>query len=533
MKSVKIIVSVAFIILTALMLSIKCSKDKSIEPSSTSAKWTILVYAAGNTYMDSTMDGRSYCLSDIQAIENVGSSADVNVIAMLSSLHTSGIAKYYKIEQFNDSANVISSPILENLGGRNMADAITLKDFLLYGMRNFPAENYMLLIDGYGVGWPGSCRDDINGGGALMPATDMANAIEEALAESSTPRLKIMAFYSQLMGMTEVAYELRNCADWLVASEITSPMQNMLMPQNWLTPLVSDPGITDSLLAINFAQAVLNGGNNEGRLAQIAVVNLLRIPRLAELAGNFGRNLFLNSGQYWNYVLEARDDSHRDEIDYPAYVDLYDFLDHIYDSGHLHDIQYVQAYYDSLNDILLSTIPFSGITYGYPIRKGLAIHLPATRELYDSTNYAGLDFNNLGWNHFVSNFISMAEGSGLPTTISGTVTSPDQPLSDHAYVIADTFHVPNHYPLDSSLVDPTTGNFRINMNILDSIAFAFEAWDDINQDGRRNYGDGYGFWDRDGDNQWDPASHDQIWAHPGQNITDINIRIQTIYPKDR
>jgi hypothetical protein len=525
LKNVKIIVSVAFVLIAVTILSIRCGKDKSIKPTPTTAKWTILVYAAGNTYMDTTLDGQSLCIGDIQALENVGSSNDVKVIAMLSSLKTSGIAKYYQIGHFQDSANVISSPVLENLGARNMADGTTLKDFLLYGIRNYPAENYMLLVDGYGAGWPGCCRDDHNGGGNLMHTTDMANAIEQALSESGVPKLEVMAFYAPLMGMTEVAYELRNYAKWLVASEIKNPMQNLLSPEGWLAPLISDPDAYSNTLATNFAQSIYNEGQNRSAIVQIAVIDLSQITRVANLANGLGDNLSSYPGPFWNEILAARNQSHHSKIDDAAYVDLLEFAINLNNAPNLHNLDYISAYFDSLNNSINSAVPINLKIPEFATRGGLTIHLPASRDLYDSTNYARLDFHYFDWNNFVSNFISMAEGNGLSTTISGIVTCSEHSLTNYTFAFLDTIHSPYALTFDSTSVNPANGAFSFTIGLSDSIAFAFEAWDDIDQDGHQNSGDSWGFWDSDGDNQWEPAAGDMIWVHPGQNIIDINIQM--------
>ena len=524
----KIIMAVVLII-TGSMLAFNCSKEKTSEPPPTaSSKWTILVYAAGNYSMDTIATGHSFCIGDIQALERVGSTNDVQVIAMLSAGPTLGIAHYYHIEHFQDNGNTISSPVLQNLGERNMADGTTLKDFLLYGIRNYPAENYMLLIDSQGSGWPGCCHDDLNGG-APMHTADMANAIEQAISESGIAKFEVMALYSPLMGMTEVAYELRNCSHWLVASGISTSMRDLLAPEGWLTPLNSNPSAFSSILATNFAQSIYDEGQNRSENVQMAMIDLNKIVRLANIAGQLGQDLSQYSGPYWNEILDARHQANDSNADDPAYVDLLKFVATMYNSADLRQLEYIRNANDSLSQAFHDAVPINLYTPGLSPRNGLTIHLPARQELYDSTNYARLDFHNLGWNHFVSNFIGVSEGLGLPTTISGTISWQNgRQLSDHAYAFLDTISSPFRYHFDSTLAVPMNGYFNFTFSLLDSFTVVCEGWDDADSNAIPDAGDGFGGWDRDGNGNWSTLE-DTITILPGQNISGINIQLMPQY----
>jgi hypothetical protein len=75
-------------------------------------------------------------------------------------------------------------------------------------------------------------------------------------------------------------------------------------------------------------------------------------------------------------------------------------------------------------------------------RGGLTIHMPYLMEMYDSTNYAKIDFQTVGWTNFLSIYIHGLEpflGSSLTVNISpaasGTVNiSPNQ----QSYAQGDT-----------------------------------------------------------------------------------------------
>ncbi|NLI17159.1 MAG: hypothetical protein GX409_12820 [candidate division Zixibacteria bacterium] len=70
-----------FLIASALIFVSGCGK-KSSNPD-TKPEWTILVYADGNNNLDYTQGGNSYCIQDIQDLQQVGSTDKVNVVAMV------------------------------------------------------------------------------------------------------------------------------------------------------------------------------------------------------------------------------------------------------------------------------------------------------------------------------------------------------------------------------------------------------------------------------------------------------------------
>jgi hypothetical protein len=77
----------------------------------------------------------------------------------------------------------------------------------------------MLIIDDHGGGWRGACEDEQNGSGNLMTMVDMAAAIRQSLTSAGIDKFDVITFHACLMSMVEVAYELRNCANYLVASD--------------------------------------------------------------------------------------------------------------------------------------------------------------------------------------------------------------------------------------------------------------------------------------------------------------------------
>jgi hypothetical protein len=90
----------------------------------------------------------------MREMEKYGSKeGEVEIIVLVDSLKEQ--AKLYKIikdEKWNRISPIISVPIKE-LGEINMGEASTLIEFIEYGILNYPADKYALIIWNHGSGW--------------------------------------------------------------------------------------------------------------------------------------------------------------------------------------------------------------------------------------------------------------------------------------------------------------------------------------------------------------------------------------------
>lgn len=119
-------------------------------------------------------------------------------------------------EDAHQKEQVYGSPVLETLPeGTKIGDPGTLKDFVSWGMKNYPAEHYVLVVTGHGGAWIG----------ALEISPDKMNkAIMEGVAEASKEsgtqkKLDAVVFNSCYMGNMESSYQMRNTSDIIIGSE--------------------------------------------------------------------------------------------------------------------------------------------------------------------------------------------------------------------------------------------------------------------------------------------------------------------------
>jgi len=117
------------------------------------------------------------------------------------------------------------------MGELNMGDPQNLIDFVEWGMQNYPADRYAVILWDHGNGWREEepeepvwrkvCGDDSSGGDYIM-MTELRTAL--STIQNDEQKVDVLGFDACLMAMTEVAYEVRAHADAMVASELSTPL---------------------------------------------------------------------------------------------------------------------------------------------------------------------------------------------------------------------------------------------------------------------------------------------------------------------
>ena len=382
---------IIFLVLAVFLLSV-CSKKKSTEPEPTTDKWTILGYFDGNNDKDVEADGFSYVIRDVQDMEQVGSTEEVQIIVMLGSSKTEGNCNYYFIETYLDTtADSISSEVLDSLGKKDMSDSLTLRDFIKYGVGHYPADHYMLIINDRGAGWKGICSDHQNGDGEMMTLPELSSALFGY-------HFEIILFNAPYMSTVEVTHQLKDQANYLVALESNLLKKNILSASEWLQTLVNDPRISSADLACEIAEAI---HTTAGLDNTICAIDLSRVEALTSKIADFGSLLVSHIGDNLKEVLDARKASPYLPI---YYFDLKKFCQNIQDtSTHLDStIKTAAQAVENANDLAVVKMLSDKPELGYG---GLCIHFPYDSVTFDYTDYVQLDFAVSNWHIFLSEFV--------------------------------------------------------------------------------------------------------------------------------
>ncbi len=498
-----------------LVLATSCGK-KSTEPQAEERLWTIMGYFDGNNNLDVSQAGTSYIIADVQEMEKVGSTDQVTAVVMVSSLKTGGNSNYYLVEKHPDELpDKISSKSLKDLGTKDMSDPQTLKDFIIWAKTEYPAKHYALVINDHGGGWRGACEDEQNGAGSLMSMPNIRQALE-----GSGLHFDVIIFHACLMSMVEVAYELKDVGDYMVACEFTMPMLSVLGSDVWMGELVRTPTMSSLDLATKVAQAVYDKGNEAQRIIHMAVTDLSKVRALGAKISELGNRLITENRGFWDEVRHAWGVTHYTQYDDPAFVDLREFVKKIQQEPHLKEINLIINPANEVLNAVNAAVPFTKTNAPGLARGGLTIHFPNTADQFDSTNYVKLKFKETNWHNFLSTFIK----SSVNFTLSGRVVWPNHNLSNNCYAILDTSTTDKIVVLAHVKVNPGDGSFQFDLNLPGRMRTWVEGWDDVNNNGNIDAGDGFGWWDVNGDGNW----NDMVDLNPGGKIDNAVVRLSQL-----
>ena len=172
---------------------------------------TFLAYKALDNTLGVTLE------QHLNILERAGSSRLVNAVAFTDDIGPKNTRHYYLRQ--DDDAGTITSPYeaADGRGDMNTGAVRTLKHAVKWGFETYPGRLRWLDINSHGGGYYGISQDDRSESIIRLPA--LASAL--AAASGGQP-LDLLSFDACLMATIEVAYELRQAARVMVASEDSS-----------------------------------------------------------------------------------------------------------------------------------------------------------------------------------------------------------------------------------------------------------------------------------------------------------------------
>ncbi len=180
------------------------------------AKWLIMNYIAADCNLE------EFQMRNIDNMEHVGSDPTTHILTQVDrgprpSEIDGGWAncrRYYVTK--DDVPDQLGSKVLQDMGKIDMSSPQTLTDFIVWGVQNYPADHVALILNDHGGGFTGAMADDSDGGFLNIP--DLGKAVADA-EKITGKKIDILGFDACLMAEAEVAHELKNNANILLASE--------------------------------------------------------------------------------------------------------------------------------------------------------------------------------------------------------------------------------------------------------------------------------------------------------------------------
>lgn len=214
-------------------------------------EWTVMVFVNAKNNLE------TYGLKDVNEMEKIGSSDKVNIVAELGRIKGYSTedgdwvgSRRYLVTKDADTSK-INSPVVMEIAKSDMGDWNYLVNFVKWAKENYPAKKYLLVVWNHGSGWNKNLEIAELGGKGISYDDETGNHITTTQlrqALEQTGRMNILAMDACLMQMIEVAYEVKNNANYIVASEETEPGDGYTY-DTWLGPLVNKPAMSEEELS--------------------------------------------------------------------------------------------------------------------------------------------------------------------------------------------------------------------------------------------------------------------------------------------
>jgi len=362
--------------------------------------WTVMVYMDG----DNTLD--YYAWDDLSEMESIGSSSEINIVTQVDLYNScSGTYRYFVTGAEQGSIYPLyPNDIVQTLPEQNMADPAVLNDFINWGINNYPADHYILILWDHGGGWR---EENIFTKGIIVDDTSndfltMAELVQ-GLEDIEEP-VDIIGFDACLMQMVEVYYEIGSSVT------ITSPpgygigSEESEWGDGWpydliLADLISNPSMSESTLCETIVNDYISYCGSVGTLSALYFSPEITQSTEAVNAINSFANALMNSA-YQTKINLAR--SSAQSYSSADFKDFYDFAQII-----KNNVPDCQSEAQTIMDLITTVVISEAHTeFSVDNSYGLSIYLP------DSSNYDTLLFAiDTQWDEFLQSGEGVVTGA--------------------------------------------------------------------------------------------------------------------------
>ncbi len=380
------------------------------------ANWTIMVYLNADNNLE------RYGIKDFNEMENVGSSANVNIVVQFDRTpgydYSNGnwtTCRRYLITQ-DEYPDSITSELIEDIGEVDMGDYNTLADFGKWAKSNYPANHYLLVIWNHGDGWEKGSSEpvktvsyDASSGNEIS----IANG-ELAQALSMIGNVDIIGFDACLMQMWEVMENVAPYASYMVGSEETEPLDG------WdYTGFMRNLNLNPMMDPLTLGKSIVNNTYQ----STLSVVALDQIRDLTLKIDTFALELMRAKGEGYGDILKSVRSYLHHFADW-AFIDLYNFADKIKSASVPEPLKEVSSL------VMASTKnAVKEVNNSCPSAYGISIYHPSSPTYY-KTLYDNLEVAKLTrWDEYLKGYL-YSDSLGVYPEVNDNWTGRDTIIYD-------------------------------------------------------------------------------------------------------
>ena len=409
-------------------------------------EWTIMIFMNA----DNNLEG--FAVGNINELEQVGSSENVNVIVQLdrspdydaSNGDWSTTKRFYVNKDNNTEA--INSRELSDLGEVDMSNPKVLEDFILFSLENYPAKHYSLILWNHGSGWEGQSNDETDNFDG-MGIQELQETLKE-VKDIKKMKLDIIGFDECSMGMIEVYSLLADVADIAIGSEELEPGSGWDYA-SMLEFITENPNSDPK----TFASEIVSGYSKfyEDSTITLSAVDLNKIGNVVEVVSEMSSLLNSNIFSFRSSI--ARSNIKVDRYNSPigfSYIDLLDFLDWLWIHSPISgEIDFSKEDFLSVKEIISEAVIIKTSGVGHYFSSGISIYFPESLTDYDPRyKSSNKDFlEKTGWDKLLENYYESRKSDTEPPVVK----------------------------IDSFEINPESADFKINLSGDDISSLTFNV----------------------------------------------------------
>lgn len=364
----------------------------NLEASPEKKEWTFMVFLNADNNLD------AFGVGDLQQmVDGGGSNHYRNVVVLMDRFRAPTKLYYVEAE---------GARILEDRGDIDMGDYKVFVDFVVETAKAYPAKHYAVIIWNHGSGWKKLDEQDIIKGisydetsGNHITTAEIKKA-GEMIKKALGKRIDVFCFDACLMQMIEVAYNLKDSVDYLVASQEVEPGGGY--PYDFIFKHFTEgttPRELSEIIVREFARA-FDGGSQGYHSTTQSALKAEKIDDVIDAINGFSKAAM--SGNYQSEFRHALNNVqkfyYRTNIDLGHLVQL---------TNHLIDDQPFTNASNKLLEAIDNAVVANGLS-GHNTRNatGIAIYFPFSVYSF-SNNYQHLDFaQDTLWEQMVRDYYS-------------------------------------------------------------------------------------------------------------------------------
>lgn len=299
-----------------------------------SAAWTFIIYMSSGSGGGNPLD--TFVDESLDAMDNIGSNADLSIITLVDKSGVGNTKSYFIRNGIRDEIPL--SDINSGWGTEvNVGDYNSLISFGEYSIQRYRADKYAVILFDHGAGLDGILWDDETSTHMTVPEVGLAlNAIKIANGNSN---IHLIGLEACLMGMIEVAHELKGFGNVMVGSEkVGWACSHILEPggvfryETIFQDIQATPSMNENTLGTIIVDSYVDHWMSHGFpfddvSVTMSAINLNNLGTLSQRVSNFGAELRDKLPDWKSEITLSR--SETESYNGFPYYDLYHFTERI------------------------------------------------------------------------------------------------------------------------------------------------------------------------------------------------------------